>query len=361
MRRVWVLLMAVAAGASTHAPAADYRSTFNPSRLKAPAAATPNEVLVLGTPHLSGFPETFDARTLAPLLDRLAKWRPRIITVEALSGAQCDQLRRYSARYSATVASYCPDTAAARAATGLDVVAATEAADRLLASWPAAPAPAQRRHLAAVFLAAGDGTSALVQWLRLAPAERREGDGLDTMLVTRLELLRQRRNENYLIAAALAARLGLERVFPVDDHSADFAVGAEEEEAFGAALKRIWDNPASGKRQVAEKAISERLGTGEGVLAAYRIYNAPEQAQLAFDGDFGAALRDTSPQGFGRRYLTSWETRNLRMVANIRDTMGKAPGGRVLAIVGASHKGYFEAYLEQMHDVQLVDAVAVLR
>mgnify|MGYP000346553624 CR=1 FL=1 len=37
-----------------------------------------------------------------------------------------------------------------------------------------------------VFLAAGEPTSALVQWLRLAPAERREGEGLDATLVAQL-------------------------------------------------------------------------------------------------------------------------------------------------------------------------------
>ncbi|KAG1247779.1 hypothetical protein G6F66_015533 [Rhizopus arrhizus] len=46
------------------------------------------------------------------------------------------------------------------------------------------------------------------------------------------------------------------------------------------------------------------------------------------------------------------------MVANMRDVLGLHPGSRMLAIVGASHKGYYEAYLNQMHDVQLVSADA---
>ena len=32
------------------------------------------------------------------------------------------------------------------------------------------------------------------------------------------------------------------------------------------------------------------------------------------------------------------------MVANIRDVLSQKPGTRLLAIVGASHKGYYEAY-----------------
>jgi hypothetical protein len=34
---------------------------------------------------------------------------------------------------------------------------------------------------------------------------------------------------------------------------------------------------------------------------------------------------------------------------------------RMLVIVGASHKGYLEAYLHQMHDVRVLDTGALLR
>ncbi|MNL51075.1 hypothetical protein D3C87_1741430 [compost metagenome] len=60
-------------------------------------------------------------------------------------------------------------------------------------------------------------------------------------------------------------------------------------------------------------------------------------------------------------YLANWETRNLRMVANMRDVMGVKPGVKMLTLVGGSHKGYYEAYLNQMHDVVLADVNAVLR
>ena len=36
------------------------------------------------------------------------------------------------------------------------------------------------------------------------------------------------------------------------------------------------------------------------------------------------------------------------------------PGGRMLVVAGASHKFYLEAYLNQMHDVRIVDTDAVL-
>lgn len=340
-----------------------YRPAFRPETLKDAAVTSPNEVLVLGSAHLSGLPGTFDPAMLAPLLDRLAAWRPTAIATEDMSGRQCDDLRRYPARYAETVKTYCFDPAPARRATGLDVPAANAEADRLLATWPAVPTAAQRRHLAAIFLAAGERGSALVQWLRLPPAERHAGDGLDAALVATLDKAKDARNESFLIAAALAARLKLDRLWSVDDHSADTPDPADpaERKAASDAIQRAWDNDVTRKRLAQNKQLYDGLARPGGVMAMYRAMNAPGEAMRAYRSDFGATLVERSPQQFGRGYVGYWETRNLRMVANIRDVLGRYPGTRMLAIVGASHKGYYEAYLNQMHDVRLVDAQAVLR
>ena len=349
-----VLLACLCAGSAL----AQHGRRFDPSVLKGPPAGPPNRVMVLATPHLSGM-ATLTPDALAPLIDRLARWQPQEIAIEALSGEQCANLRRYPDRYRDTVDSYCWDPEPARAATGLDVPTATAAAAQLLADWPAAPQPAQRRHLAAVFLAGGEQMSALVQWLRLPVAERHVGDGLDAALVARLETLRAQHNETSWIAAPLAARLGLERVYAMDDHSADAPVA--DEAGFDAAIGKAWANPATARRKATGQALEARLGEPGGVVAMYRSYNAPTAPKLVFDSDFGAALADPSPQRFGRLYLGYWETRNLRMAANIREMLGFQPGTRALVIVGASHKGYLDAYLDQMHDVVIADTQEVLR
>lgn len=340
-----------------------YSPSFRPEGLKGPPAGAPNQVLVLGTSHLSGLPKSFTPELLSPLLDRLASWRPAAIATEDLSGLQCDSLRRYPARYAETVRTYCSDPAPAGRATGLDVPAANAEAERLLAAWPAAPSAAQRRRLAAIFLAAGEPGSALVQWLRLAPAERRAGDGLNDELVAALAKAEKRRNETNLVSAVLAARLGLERLWSVDDHSADSpeSVDPAEQKAAADAIGRAWDNPATRARTAESALLEQNLAQPDGILKMYRAYNAPGAPALVYRSDFGAALVEPSPQKFGRKYVGYWETRNLRMVANIRDVLGRHPGIRLLAIVGASHKGYYEAYLNQMHDVRLVNADIVLR
>ncbi len=348
-------------------PTAEYRPTFRPEALKGSPGGRANEVLVLGTPHLSAIEPAIDPNLLEPLLDRLEAWAPEAIATEDMSGLQCDSLRRFPSRYAETVETYCYDPAAAGRALGLDVPSAYAEAEKLLLSWATAPAatpvPADRRRLAALFLAAGERGSALVQWLRLAPGERRAGDGLDDDLASYLGTLETRRNETYLIAAVLAARLGLERLWAVDDHSADNPGPTDPSvaKAYEVAIRKAWDNLATHARIETDKRLQAGLRQPGGLLSMYRAYNAPETALLTFRSDFGAALDEPSPERFGRSYVGYWETRNLRMVANIRDVLTARPGTRLLAIVGASHKGYYEAYLDQMHDVRLIDSEAVLR
>ncbi len=95
-------------------------------------AGPPTELLVLGTPHLAGLPESFRTDSLGPLLDRLAAWKPAIITIEGLSGPDCEMLQRYKERYGSAAEDYCRDLAPAEKAIGLTIVAATAEAQKLL-------------------------------------------------------------------------------------------------------------------------------------------------------------------------------------------------------------------------------------
>lgn len=329
-----------------------------PPSQRADVAGEPTQVLVLASAHLSQMSEPLEPEVLEPLLGRLAAWQPEIITIENISGIGCAQLQDYAEIYEGTADSYCRDTGPARRALGLTPHDAIVAADALWRSWPDQPDAAQRRHLAAVLLAAGEPASALVQWLRLAETERRAGNDLTPELVETLRSLNSSRNESYAIAARLAARLGLERVYPIDDHSADNAV--EETPEYAAAIQRIWSGPSGDERREAEAQASAALAASGDIIAYYRWLNAPEYPDLVDASDFGAALADDTEGLPGRKYAAWWETRNLRMVANIRAAVADHPGARALSIVGASHKGYFDDYLGMMHAIRVVDTNAVL-
>jgi hypothetical protein len=337
---------------------------FDPRQHKREIAATPAQVLVLGTTHLSGLPASTDPKIFQPLVDRLALFRPRIITIEALSGETCDTLQRFqSVHGSDTWSTYCPDNSAIEKATGLSVPAATAEVDKTLAAWPASPTAAQRRHLAMLFLAANDRASATVQWLRLPKSERHAGDGLTPDMIDVLLRKGKPLNENYVIAAALAARLGLERVYAVDDHTADTALDNDSPEgiAYGKAIQTAWNSKPPPAIRDQEDRLEKNLRTGADVVALYRLMNAPRTQRDTIASDMGRAVSYAKAQPYGRQYVAWWETRNLRIAANIRSTLQADPSARVLSIIGATHKGYLDAYLDMMQDIRIVDAEQFLR
>ena len=316
------------------------------------------QVLVLGSVHLSqGGPEVFDPAALQPVLQRLAAYKPDIITIEGLSGETCE-LMRHRAAYKQALEDYCPDVAPAQAVLGIDTWAALDQIDATLKAWPSQPTAAQRRHLSALFLAAGDPSSAMVQWWQLPEPERHAGDGLDDALVQALRKRESRRNENVQVAARLAALLGLQRVFPVDDHTGDSIV-IDDEEAFGKAVRAAWDGADAEAKRMREHV--DALHKSGDMLATYRAINDPAYLRAAIDADFGQALRDPSPGRYGRQYVGGWETRNLRMAANVHATFRDRPGARVLSIVGSSHKPWFDSLLGQMQGVDIVDAEQALK
>lgn len=320
-----------------------------------------SQIAVLATAHLSALPAGFETRRLAPLLDKLQAFAPGKIAIESLAGPQCDYLRDYAFLYPDTAEQYCYDPTPARQALKLSGAEASAQLEKILASPSSQRPGAERRRLAALMMAAGDPISALVQWLRLPASEQKAADGLTDELVQALQKRRLSNNENVSIGAALAVRLGHERVYPVDDHSGDRATGPVDDKVFGAEMGKVWDNAAANTRRQSHEQGLQQIGSDPkaDVLAWYRTMNAPQESQLAVAGDFGAAAGDNQPGMSGRKYLAYWETRNLRMVANIREITGAH--SKVLAIVGSGHKAYYERYLGVTSDLELVDINRLLQ
>lgn len=313
------------------------------------------QVLVLGSVHLSNLPKTFKAQSLAPVLDRLAAFKPDIITIEALPGEECDLAARHPSVYGND---YCAPTDAAKDATGLDVPAAIARVNQTLAAWPAQPTPAQRRQLASLFLAANDRASAYVQWLQLPQPERRSGDGLDDALVALLRKVETRNDESYQIGAQVAARLGLQRVHAVDNHTGD-NLRITDVQAFGKSVQAAWDSDRA-ELDAKEKRQQAFIEAGD-MLSLYRALNGPDSLRILAQNNIVPTMRSPSPERYPQIWVAGWEIRNLRMVANIRETFREKPDARVLTIVGASHKPWFDSWLGQMQGVEIVDAVQALK
>ena len=334
---------------------------FDPRSWRGQHVGTATQVLTIGSTHLSQLKVKITPEMLDPLVAKLAAFKPDIITHEGISGEQCQQLRQYKARYPDMWSSYCRynGTEETEIATGLSVSEAMAAIEVTLKAWSAQPTATERRKLASTFLAAGDRASAQVQWLQLPVAERKAGDGINAALLKILTREGLPRNETYDVAVRLAAQLGLQRVYAVDDHTADSVQGSAGP-GFDPALQKIWSSskfPESDELDAREAALKD----GATMLDLYRFINRPTSQRALIKGDYHWAMNTASPELYGRQYVAWWETRNLRMVANIRAAFGNHPGARVLNIVGISHKPYYDAYLDMMSDVKVVDAEAVLK
>ena len=347
----WTAVMASLAVAWSHAAQAQVDLASLDRDMTGPRA----QVLVLGTMHLNAMPDGFDPAALDGVLDRLAAFKPVIITIETESGEECDLAARHPAKYGAD---YCASTALAKAATGLDVPAALAEVDQTLKAWPVEATAAQRRRLAALFLAANDVASAYVQWLQLPAPQRRAGDSLNQPLVDKLAQLARRNNENYQLAARLAARLGLQRVHAIDNHTGD-RIDLPDIKPFVRAIEAAW--AAGGAALKESEQRQKALMRAPDLLPLYRELNTAASLRMYAEANVSAAMRAQSPQGYPQMWVAGWEIRNLRMVANIRETFREKPGARVLSIVGVSHKPWFDGLLGQLQGVDVVDVAQVLK
>lgn len=199
-----------------------------------------SQIAVLGTSHLYYLPENFDISRFGPLLERLESWAPDRIAIESIAGHHCDYLRVNYFDQKEMAERFCVDASAAREALGMSGPEAASEIDQILEDLKANREPSERRRLAALFLIPGEPDSALVQWLRLPKEHRLAKDGLTPALIKILDERVGRKNENSIIAAPLAAKLGHERLYHVDDHS---FVGIEFDwENYDAEMQEIWSN-----------------------------------------------------------------------------------------------------------------------
>ncbi len=321
-------------------------------------AQGPTPVLVLGSMHLAGREDEIPREHLAALLDRLEAWNPAIIATEDTAGRHCDLLDSWPEQYRGVARRYCADPAPAAETLGLSRAEAEAEIHASLSRWPENPSAAERRRLAALFWAHGDDSSAVLQWMRLPEDERIADDTVSPALLEALNARARSNNESVSIGAALGARLGLERVHPMDDRSADILLERARPEA-GPAIQRVWDADVNGANAVMESAL-QPLGSPEGVLEHYRILNSARYQQATLDADFASVAAQPDGNGAARAYLAWYQARGLRMAANVIEAAANHPGERVLIIVGASHKAYFEAYLDAMHDVEIVPVDTVV-
>lgn len=339
-----------------------FAKAFSPSEYR---DAVPNatQVMVLGTAHLSEADDAWDAAVLDPLMDRLAAFSPDVIAIEAMDGATTAKTWAYRSVYPEVAATYSGRAILMSTIAGLsldmDMPQAEAERRRHLSTVGDSPSPAYRRRSVALLAASGDPVSALVQWWHLPAEERVPGDGVSHRLATLLDELGRQSNENVVIAARLAVRLGRQRIYPMDSQEESVFTPEEADlfyqNVFPAIVERYNRDSAS-----KERGSVSQMTTPESTLQAYRMLNDDRIERRLSEIEWLGAITDPTEGHVGRKRVAAWEARNLRMAANIREASARAPGGRVLVIVGATHKIWLESYLRTMSDVEVVSTDTVL-
>jgi hypothetical protein len=356
----WITCLAVAL---TLTPPVFARQAFDPARAKAHLIAPATQVMVLGVSHLDNAPKGFDPAWLEPVMCRLRAYAPDVILTEAMSGEQLAAIDAYKAvrgdagKWAGPTLSIARDAQATLGITGADAMAQANA----LIARPS-PTAADRRRLAALFLAAGEPFSAATQWLQLAPAERIAGDGVSETMKTKIERFGVGRGEMVSMAVALAVRLGRPRVYGGGDHLADGAL--PDDAAFGAAVKASpdvvaqLDKATSALAPFGSKALA--LDAPERILPVFRTLNSAAFARADAQAQWLSLQQSPKLGALGRQRVAAWEAQNLHMATTVREVTAPIPGGKALLIVGAAHKVFIEAYLRMMTDITIVSVPAML-
>jgi hypothetical protein len=316
------------------------------------------QILVLGSQHLRRI-DTLDRATLDRLLDALEEWRPAAIGVEVLPPrviATMETRPVYDPALEAFAAEQLVAGRLARDRLGIPWSEAMRAADSLYVELEAAPAgrrPGVRRQLVWVLLAAYDLDNAALQWAYAD--EHGDSAALPDTLRTLLESRLEAPTETAAIGLALARRLGLARVHPIDDHletdlfltiADDLASELEGSDAYRELVE-------SGALEKSESELREAHESGD-LLPFYLAINAPEALAWDIDLEWKFFFRTGLPSGLDRYRVALWEVRNLAMASHVRRMTAPLPGKRALVIVGASHKPFLDANLSCGMDLEIV-------
>ncbi len=323
----------------------------------------PGEILVLGTRHLSDIKGKYDPSILAALMERLEQFKPDLIAVEALRGQDIAAMELQPARHSDALNPYAYTQRAlggiAQARLAINWGMAQDAVD---AGMVVDQSDDSRADAILHYLAAYDYYSALLTWYR-GTAEFKAGFSESNGQIAddfakRLEST----NEYYSMALPLAAKLGHDRLYPVDDHFDDGTMEAAVQTMEGGwdAMMALYGDLENHPFLVEGNSRFEAAAGAGDVLPYYQWLNLPETGvrDVAFQWD--PLMSKDIESRIGSARLAAWETRNLRMASHLSELMIANPGKRVLYIVGSGHKPILDRLFSGMNWIRVVPAAEVL-
>jgi hypothetical protein len=296
-------------------------------------------LLVFGVTHLGRGAVSEPDEALAGIVDRIVRWRPDAIAVEVLPGDLIDSYLRLGGPYAGMQVGGLPQAAACAEAVRTHhdwslLQARTIGADR--------DRSAVERTTA--WCAAFEPYTALLH----VDAAR----DLPPQIRAALDAVAAKGSEIWRIAGAAARRLGLDRLYPFDDHGYEPGVAEIPETDYSELMASMAELARPHVAGIGAE-VDEALGRGD-LWPLWRRLNTAERVTASEELESGLFL--AAGTALARKMLADWRSRNLLMAGRLRAVTGNHPGGRVLALVGHAHKGPMESALRTGQcDIDITD------
>ncbi|MFC3092888.1 hypothetical protein DRW07_01545 [Alteromonas sediminis] len=314
---------------------------------------TATDVLVLGTNHLSGWPE-IEKDWLNPINQTLLEWEPEIILIEKPTVWQVEIYSRQSDYFESILDRVVGEGFKIAQAVQTHLSMSSIQADANVTSlmkkskhdliW--------RSNMVLSLAASYDFESAAMQWLQLDQATRNQLKADLEGLARYLNAIAKSRNETQWIGAELARKLEHPRLYPFDDQIEKAAMNR------GNIINQIVENGTMDQFMQSPMIANLREVQGQkakesgAVLDWYLFLNSPQFWSVDVDGQWSSFAQEAGRLGQSRVAL--WEARNLRMTANIREIMALKRVDRVLIIVGSAHKPWLDTYLKRQSGINIM-------
>lgn len=289
----------------------------------------PTEILIVGSQHIG---PTISDTALQNTLARLIAWTPDLVAVEVLPGEVVQLFHEQGGWLTDFKHGGFPVALklgqVAQELTGWNRVQAARKAE-------AAEEP-QTRVLA--YLAAFEPYNALLHWTPDLELPPELAAGMAELAASSSEAVRL----GVKVARTLChTRLGLLDDFPLYQMPA--AWWAEYEAGQQTPEFKAWLD--AHPLFVNSRQVSQQAQEAGDYWLVLRYLNSPEGVGECDTLENEANLRLGRA---GRAKQADWDGRNLLMAARLRQETGRIPGGRLLFIVGSSHKGPMEAALKAL-------------
>lgn len=323
----------------------------------------PGEIFVLGTRHLYDIKGKYDPSILAALMQHLEHFKPDLIAVEALRGRDIAAMELQPGRHAGALNPYSYSQRAmggmAQAELAINWSMAQDAVD---AGITVDDSDDSRTSAILNYLAAYDYYSALLTWFQGSSGFKSVFSESNKKVADDFARRLESTNEYYSIALPLAAKLGHDRLYPVDDHLENGTMEAVVETMPGGwdSMMAIFGDIQNHPYLVEINSRFDAAAEAGDVMPYYRWLNLPETGVRDEAFQWDPLMSGDIDSRIGSARLAAWETRNLRMASHLSELMIANPGKRVLYIVGSGHKPILDRLFSGMSWIRVVPSAEVL-